>query len=148
MIRPGLGAPTMTADEIRQQLFATMWWNFARESFELGVLDEQLLRNEFLQSAFASKPVREWWAVAQPYWQADLNSNSSRKGRRFIRIAAEEYRYAIESGDPPPLQNIIDPPVSVKSTFAHIPPWLMPVSLAVGTLVGILLGSRRRGSSS
>jgi Family of unknown function (DUF6082) len=135
----GILAPR-SADEARQFLFATMWMNYARMGYQMGILDEQAIREEILQSAFGEEPLRKWWAVAGKYW--NIGAGSDRRARQFTQITNDEYDRAMASG-PPIARAAASSPSGVPPAWQTVR-WGIPASMAVGIAIGALLTSRFR----
>jgi hypothetical protein len=53
---PVIGKLPSTADNSRQFLFCTMWMNYSRMGFQLGILTERTVREDLIRSAFESEP--------------------------------------------------------------------------------------------
>lgn len=132
-----------TDDEIRQRFFATMWVNYSRVAYEIGVFTEQMLREEIFSPSFRQEPMRSWWASISPYW-TDVR-RLSRRDREFVRIASDEYRKTALSSQPTVEQAREKrmPDVSVSSIKQR---WKAPTSMAFGVIIGVIIGSglRRR----
>jgi hypothetical protein len=136
---PIIGELTPRApDETRQFLFATMWMNYARMGYQLGILDEQLIREEVLRSAFGGEPLRKWWAVAGKYWS--ISAKSDRRARQFTRITNDEYHRAVAGG--PPIGRTTAGSPSDVPVARQAERWGIPASMAVGIAIGVLFRSR------
>jgi hypothetical protein len=138
---PVTGAQASPGVDIRQQLFATMWMNYSRMGFQMGVLSEKGLREETLRDVFRGEPMRTWWTNARQYWMR--YPDHSRPDRQFARITDEEYRKALAGG--PPLVRARQDSSPEISTSQDRKSWGGPANMALGVAIGIgiVLGSRR-----
>ncbi len=127
-------------DDSRRFVFSTMWMNYSRLGYQMGVINQHVLREEILRGAFRGKPMRDWWAVAGKYWSPETEPD--RRSRQFVRIASEEYRRAVADGPPNVRASEVSSPEMM--TPQSVRKWVMPVGVAIGVAIGIAMGSRRR----
>ena len=135
---PIIGLQARPQLDARQRAFCTMWVNYAGISFEMGVITEDILRDDFFGPAFEGEPMREWWAVARKYWSGSYIQN--RRQRKLVRIIDDEYRKAIIAGPPIVLNDDQAAPNAVMATGAKRYSTLIGGTL--GVAIGIFLGSR------
>jgi hypothetical protein len=131
--------PRPTVDS-RQFLFSTMWVNYARIGFQMGVLTEEILHEDVFGPAFRSEPMRSWWIAVRKYWSGNLVQD--RKERRFVQIIDEEYRKALMK-DPQMMLNVGDSrpnPMTAPVTKRFD----MLKGAVLGIAIGIVLRSRLR----
>jgi len=83
---------TQNGPDLKKFLFATMWINYARLGFQMGVLTEEVLRKDIL-AGFAGAPLRLWWASARDGWLGEPRTD--RRQRRFAQVVDEEYSRAL-----------------------------------------------------
>jgi hypothetical protein len=136
---PVIGLSVHSTRDYQQFLFCTMWVNYVRMGFQMGVLTEEILREDIFGPAFTHEPMRKWWVAVRKYWRGDLVQGG--KERKLTQIIDEEYRKAAAAG--PPIM------LNTKNARADIRTTLSPQRLnvlagtALGIALGILLGSRR-----
>lgn len=137
---PAIGFKPQFTVEDQRIIFCTMWVNYARMGFQMGVLTEEVLHDDIFGPAFINKPMREWWLAVRKYWSGNLVQGS--KERKFVQIIDEEYRKAVAAG-PAIAFNVEDPQPDTETTMTakHCDLW---VGTALGVAIGILLRSRLR----
>ena len=137
---PVIGFQARSTTDARRFLFSTMWVNYARLGFQIGVLTEEILRDDIFGPAFRSEPMRTWWVFARESWSGNLVQG--RRERRFVQIIDDEYRRAVTAG-PSAALNVEDAPPSATITPStkHLD---ILTGTALGVTIGILLGSRLR----
>lgn len=140
---PVIGTRIRSAVDTRRHLFSTMWMNYASIGFQMGVISEEDLRQDILQSAFEGEPMRKWWTVTRKYWR--VRSPLDHRERKFIRIVDDEYRKAVAAG-PPIVLDAEDaspntPTMTAKSVAAKRHGILKGAIL--GMVIGIALGSHQ-----
>jgi hypothetical protein len=98
----GLDGRAMSANEIRQHLFTTMFVNYAETGYSLGNIPELSLREEVLRGIFASEPGRKWWLRTERDWQ------KSGRSSKFVQIVEDEYSKATFRKCPPIPSHIVE----------------------------------------
>ena len=80
----------------RQHYFISLRLNYARMSYEVGIMSEGSLRGNLLQGLFHGVAGREYWECERKNWAL----NKRRAARRFFHIVENEYRKAVAAGPP------------------------------------------------
>jgi Family of unknown function (DUF6082) len=137
---PVIGYTPRSAVDDRRLLFCTMWVNYARIGFHMGVLTEETLHDDIFGPAFTNDPMRKWWLAVRRYWSGDLIQGG--KDRKFVKIIDEEYRKAIATA-PTPALNVEGVRSDAQETQSPKRYDLL-AGTALGVAIGILLGSRLR----
>jgi len=141
---PILGGVSDNGPHIRRWTFSIELLAYFSAGYETGLYSEQVLRGDIFSSFFYYEENRQFWAMAVRYW---LDPSSTRRRRRFVRIANEELARARATG--PGLA--IPPYRSDDSRRLRLDRglrWHMP-AFAGATAVGLaLLFSRRRSHSA
>lgn len=135
----GLDASRSTIDT-RQFLFSTMWVNYARVGFQMGVLSEDILHDDIFGPAFRNEPIRKWWVAVRKVWSDDLVPD--RRERRFVQIIDEEYRKALIEDRPIALK-AVDPPPNARTTLSA-ERFNVLTGAVLGVAIGVVVGSRLR----
>lgn len=139
---PVIGFKPQSTIADRRLLFCTMWVNYARIGFQMGVLTEETLHDDIFGPAFTNDPMRKWWVAVRKYWSGNLIQGN--KDRRFVRIIDEEYHKALTTGPAATLDIKNTQPDA--PTRAHQKKGDMLAGAALGVAIGILLGSRLRNN--
>jgi hypothetical protein len=137
---PVIGVQARPMIGFQRYLFSTMWMNYARIGFQMGIITEASLRGDILGPAFESGPMREWWIGARRHWSV----LEDRKERRLAQIIDEEYSKAVMAG-PPKVLNIGDAPPDALAT-AGGKRYDTLAATVLGVAIGVILGSRLRAN--
>jgi hypothetical protein len=135
---PVIGLQARSAIGNQRFLFCTMWMNYAKTGYQMGIITEHDLRGDILASAFESGPLRDWYIVARRNWSGEEGPAE----RRFLRIVDEEYRKALKAG-PAKLSRIGDALPRARTTVTPKNRNVIAKTM-LGVAIGILLGSRLR----
>lgn len=89
-------APDSDLERVRRMGFTNMIAGFWKDNYETRMLDDGELHFNFSQ-LFQGEVGREYWINSRLAW---AEAARTRRSRRFMRIAEEEYGKAISSGPP------------------------------------------------
>ena len=129
-----------TPEAIRRNLFANMWMNYSRLGYEMGILTEQMLREEIFPAMFGGEPGRDWWASASIYWH---RGKLSRRDLKFVKIASEEFERAIETPVTPLMRSAGEGEM-VTGRRGKGNGWMTIAGATLGFSFGLAVGSRVR----
>ncbi|MGA2825135.1 MAG: DUF6082 family protein [Streptosporangiaceae bacterium] len=128
----------VTADQERRNLFTSMWVDYSRMGYELGILTEAMLRGEILPGLFRNEAGRQWWNAASHTWTED--QMLTRRDRRFIRIVKEEYVVAQARGkkaDADPSAQQAPDDGSHGRDVMKKRGWTIPAGVVAGVVIGV-----------
>lgn len=136
---PIIGGLGHDALAVKRSTFRFEWLQYAAAGYETGLVREISLRNEMCPLFFRYNENRQFWELTQRDW---LDSATTRKRRRFVRIVSEELARAKASGDglamPYPSDGSVEPRWNRGSRRClHAFAWATSVGFAI-------LISRRR----